>query len=109
MDKFTELLSESQFTRFIFGNNATSDFVLADGLPLSEDAQREVTERRLTFAGVLGIVGGQPKSALAFELDAATINALSQTFVHTAMSDPAVVEQLTLFLASQASRDMPMN
>jgi hypothetical protein len=42
-------------------------------------------------------------------MDAATINALSQTFVRLAMADPAVVEQLTVFLASQASRALPMN
>lgn len=108
MDKYTELLYESQFTRFVFGNNATSDYVLADALPLSDDSQREVERRALTFVGVIGVVQGRPKSALAVELDAATINALSQTFVQQAMADPAAVEQLAVFLASQPSCDTGM-
>jgi hypothetical protein len=109
MDKFTQLLSASQFTRFVFGNNGTSDYVLADALPLSSDSRREVERRALTFVGVLGIVHGRPKSALAVPVDAATINAISQTFVRSALAEPAVAEQLLAVHLAQASSNAPMN
>jgi hypothetical protein len=82
-DKFEQLVFDAQLAVAILGNPQTSDFELLSisRLPLSEDQLTRVSERQMFFAGVMGIVKGFPRSALATPLDAATTTALAQAYV----------------------------
>ncbi len=82
MDKFEQLVAAAQFPVCILGN-LRSDFELVDlqSEPMSEDAKRDLSKRGMCFVGVIGLVEGVPRVALAEPLDAMTATALSQAFV----------------------------
>lgn len=98
MDKFSQLLSESSFSRLILGCESTSDFLLVEDRPWSDELQRDIRQRGLCWLGVIGIVNGQPRSALAAPMNAETIERLSQEFVHLATASTNAVEQLVAHL-----------
>lgn len=103
MEKFEQLLADSAFSRLILGNEAASDFLLIEDRPWSDEAQSDIERRGLRFVGVLGVVQGRPKSALAVPMDEATITRLAQDFVSEAMASPAATEFVEYF-ASLACR-----
>lgn len=102
-DKFSRLLAESRFSMFILGNGATSDYTLAPARPLPEAVRRDFTKRGLTFVGILGVVDGQPRSALAVPLTDTTIARLSQEFIRRAMADKDAAEWLIAHFAAVAA------
>ena len=83
LDKFERLAWDATYAVCILGNPESRDFELVDigPKPLTEERRRKMSERGLGFLGVLGIVGGVPRAALAVELDPVTQSALVQSFL----------------------------
>jgi hypothetical protein len=84
MDKFEQLTHDAEYTRVLFLNEATGDFELVDPdgpVPLPEDQAQRYHARGLVFAGVLGMVSGQPRVALDVELSAEVMAAITRAFV----------------------------
>ncbi len=84
MDKFEQLSEAASYAVAIFGNPARGDYALYDltkGTPYPVAGnQREIAEGAFVFCGVMGIVRGVPRTALALELDPWAYTALSQAF-----------------------------
>ena len=100
MDRFEQLISDSQIAAAILGNPASGDYQLVNltSLPLSTEDQASFSTRGMSFLGVLGVCDGVPRSALAVELDPATIAALAGAFTQV------VVRALTEKSAEQGNR-----
>ena len=83
MDKFSEVVRDAHpnTTVFILGKGAEFQFVSLLGGPSVEEIQRSLEGRDLRFIGVIGLVGGAPRVALAVELDPATASTLSQSYL----------------------------
>jgi hypothetical protein len=85
MDKFEQISTTASYAVAIFGNPAREDFSLFDltkGTPYPvDDIQREIAEGSLVFCGVIGIVHGLPRTALAEPLGEYTIAALTRAFI----------------------------
>jgi hypothetical protein len=80
LDKFEKLTAESQFTLVLLANEESGDFELIDPQPVPEDRAKTFAERGLTFGGVLGVVSGKPRSALAMPLDGETVTRIVGEF-----------------------------
>jgi hypothetical protein len=82
-NKFELIAGFGQCPVVILGNLRSSDFELVDlsEPPMSEDVERDLSRRGMCFVGVIGIVEGAAKVALAEPLDAITVTALSGAFV----------------------------
>lgn len=109
MDKFEQLLTDSQFSMVILGNEEHTDFVLVEDRPWSDELQSDIARRGLRFAGVLGIVKGKPQCALAVPMDEPTILRLSQQFVARAETDENVMDSFVGHIASIAFAGQPAN
>ncbi len=83
MDKFEQLAMEAQLAVCILANADVSDIELVNlkAVPLHNETTRDFTGRGLRFIGVIGIVQGVPRSALAVPLDPVRTSALSQAFI----------------------------
>ncbi|SRR6266478_4787041 len=84
MDKFEQLTHDAEYTLVLFLNEATGDFELVDPdgpVPLPADQAQRYHARGLSFAGVLGMVNGQPRVALDVELSEAVRAAITRAFV----------------------------
>jgi hypothetical protein len=83
MDKFRQLCLDAPIAVVILGNPETSDFELIDldfdRLP--NERVCALQERGMEFCGVLGLVKGRPRVALALPLGAEIIATLSAAFV----------------------------
>lgn len=80
LDKFEVVARDAQFALVLLCNESTSDFELVEPEPVPTERARSFAERGLSFAGILGVVGGKPAVALALELDAATEGAIVEAF-----------------------------
>jgi hypothetical protein len=76
--KFQRLVSDSHTVFAILGSPTKGQTELANIEPKERAAE---FARRQGFLGMVGIVGIKPRTALAVELDSATITALSQAFL----------------------------
>jgi hypothetical protein len=83
LDKFEHLAFHATYAVCILANSTASDFELIDLGPerLNEEQRRKLSERGMEFIGVIGIVAGVPRVALAVPLDPPTTSALSHAFV----------------------------
>ena len=81
LDKFEQLATDSTLTAVILGNPGLTDFELIPPEPLSAEAQAAFHSRDFGFIGVVGVVGGKFRTALAVPLDDATADALAAAFV----------------------------
>ena len=111
MDKFEQLSTAASYGVAIFGNPALDDFCLFDltkGTPYPvEDHKREIAERALSFCGVIGIVQGVPRTALAEPLGEYTITALTRAFCERIEAAVTAVEgTLTAVLATPADESI---
>jgi len=82
LDKFEKLVEESQYAVAILANLDTNDTQFVDLSAVPTEQARAFAERGLEFCGIVGVVGGQPRVALAVELDAESITAITQAFIH---------------------------
>lgn len=81
-DKFETLLQDSSFALALLANEQTGDWALVEPQPVQDAAKaRTYSERNLSFAGILGIVGDKPRSALAMPLEGETITAIVAEFI----------------------------
>jgi hypothetical protein len=80
MDKFQQLTFDATFSVCILANPEKGDYELAD-LDLSNERVHTLKERGMEFCGVLGIVKGRPRFALALPVTDAIVSALLQAFV----------------------------
>jgi hypothetical protein len=96
MDQFHQITETASYAVAIFGNPARGDFALFDltkGTPFPvEDIQREIAERAFCFCGVMGIVQGVPRTALAEPLGEYTVTALSRAFIERVGAAVTAVE-----------------
>jgi hypothetical protein len=84
VDKFTALADVAQFATVILGNQANEfELVRLESVPLSPEEATALQTRGMGFVGLLGLVDGKFRSALAVELDAATTAAIAQAFVES--------------------------
>jgi len=81
MDKFEQLARDAEYALFLLANESTGDFELIEPQPIPTDAARGYSERGLSFGGVLALVGGKPRSALALPLEDATVDAIVREFI----------------------------
>jgi hypothetical protein len=81
LDKFEQLASDSTLTAVILGNPALTDFELIAPAPLPPETQAKFHARNFGFIGVVGVVEGRFRTALAVPLDDATAEALAAAFV----------------------------
>ncbi|MCU1320378.1 MAG: hypothetical protein JWM43_27 [Acidobacteriaceae bacterium] len=79
MTKFEEIVSTAQYAVCVIGNPLTSEYELLD-FPLPETFCADVTERGMTFVGVLGVVQGACQAALDIPMDDASVARLSDLF-----------------------------
>jgi hypothetical protein len=82
--KFETLAAQAEFPTVIWGDPKRGDFVLFQlgvVVPIPEEVKADVITRGLGFLGIVGIVGGQPRTALAMPLDDETISALAGAYV----------------------------
>jgi hypothetical protein len=80
LDKFEQLACDATYSAGILGNG--TEYELVD-MPLKkseEQLTKESQSKNFGFIGIIGIVGGRIKVALALPLDEMTIDALSQAF-----------------------------
>jgi hypothetical protein len=103
-DKFETLVGEADHSFTIMGNLTTSDFALIETstLPLSESARHDLVQRGMGWLGVVGLVAGQPKTALDTPLGAPVIAALAEAFLQVlakklADNDPVLAELAALY------------
>jgi len=82
-DKFEQLAFDAQPAVAIFANEPATDWVLVglNGGPLDSASVADLNRRGLTFAGVTGLVGGQPRTCLDRPLGDATVDKISALFV----------------------------
>jgi len=96
MDQFEQLANAASYAVAIFGNPAREDFTLFDltnGTPYpDENHKREIAERALSFCGVIAIVQGVPRTALAEPLGEYTVTALSKAFIERVEAAVTAVE-----------------
>lgn len=78
MDKFEALCRVADYALFLLANEQTGDWELIEPQTIPTDAARTYSERGLSFGGVLAWVDGNPRAALAVELDDAAIAAITQ-------------------------------
>ncbi len=78
MDKFDQLMRDAQYALILLANERTGDWELIEPQTIPTDAARTYSERGLSFGGVLAWVDGDPRAALAVELDDAAIAAITQ-------------------------------
>jgi hypothetical protein len=82
LDKFEALTAAATYVRVLLANEQTGDWELID--PTEQlDAERAQTfaARSMCFGGVLGIVDGAPKVALAVVLDSKVLDRISRAFL----------------------------
>lgn len=81
-------LAESEHAVSIIGNPETGDYILLDVRqavpPAASKFARIVVDHGMRHLGVIGIVGGVPRVALAVPVDAESIATLAHTFVQQA-------------------------
>lgn len=86
-DKFEALAMEAQLAVCVLGNADVTDMELLLAKPngLSPEKIRELSiqwaARGLQFIGMIGVVDGKPRTALAVPLDERRIAAISQAFI----------------------------
>lgn len=80
MDKFQKIAFESQLAAVILGNGTEFELVALTGL-LSEERTRELQARKFSFVGIVGLIEGRPRTALAEPLDELSSVALAQAYV----------------------------
>lgn len=78
MDKFEQLMRSAQYALVLLANEVTGDWELIEPQTIPTDAARTYSERGLSFGGVLAWVDGNPRAALAVELDDAAIACITQ-------------------------------
>jgi hypothetical protein len=81
MDKFEQLMSDAQFALVLLANEQTGDWKLIESLEVPASTARTYTEKGLAFAGVWGLVGGKPRSALAMPLEGEIVTAITNEFL----------------------------
>jgi hypothetical protein len=81
MTKFQQFVANAEVAVCILGNPESGDFALCDLGPHAEDLQRDLVQRGYRFVGLLGMVQGVPRSALAEPLEANAIDALAEAFL----------------------------
>ena len=87
LDKFQQLVSESDTACAVLGNPAQDRLELVNIEPLTADRASEFV-RREDFLGVIGFVGFKTRTVLAVALDDRSITALSQALV--ALAEAAI-------------------
>jgi hypothetical protein len=82
-DKFEALAAEAPLGAVIFGNAQLTDFDLIDlsAAPISPDKAAAIQAGNMYFVGVVGLVDGKFRTALAVPLDADTTSVLAAAFV----------------------------
>jgi hypothetical protein len=83
MDKFERLALESQAAAAILGNGHEFEIIdlgKPEAMPSSE-YRRKLLERGFRFVGIVGLIEGRPKTALAEPLDEISTAALSRAYV----------------------------
>jgi len=78
VDKFEQLMRDAQCALILLANETTQAWELIEPQTIPIDAARTYSERGLSFGGVLAWVDGNPRAALAVELDDAAIAAITQ-------------------------------
>jgi hypothetical protein len=93
MDKFEQLAWDATYSAGLLGNG--TEFELVD-IPLKSLSEQLIKwqSKNFGFIGIIGIVNGRPKVALALPLDDATISALSAAFVQRIESAINAVEKV---------------
>jgi excisionase family DNA binding protein len=99
MDKFQQLVLSATYAVCVVGNTQGIEFELLD---VWTGAQLEIIRARRGFIGVIGLVGGVPRAALAVLLDDVTISALSQAFVQRIEDAISALEQAVVLQTGAA-------
>ena len=81
IDKFEQIAFESQLSVCILANEGVTDIELVNLKSVPLPTPRDFPGRTLHFLGVIGIVQGVPRTALAEPLDPVRISALSAAFI----------------------------
>jgi hypothetical protein len=86
MDKFDALIGESQLCVVLLTNLDYTDFEFVRVKPpMNDAAQRELLAglagRALYFTGNIGLVNGEPRTALEQPIDSHILDALARAFV----------------------------
>ena len=84
LDKFDQLITDSELAACILGNPATLDFEMVNldpGVALPDGLRDAVTIRGLYFLGTVGIVQGVPRTALAESLNRCAMSLLADAFI----------------------------
>jgi hypothetical protein len=80
-DKFEQIAFEAQLAVCVLANEGVTDIELVNLRSVPLPTARDFTGRNLHFLGVIGIVQGVPRTALAEPLDPVRISALSAAFI----------------------------
>lgn len=80
MTRFEEIVSKAEIAACIVGNPEVADFALIGFGASSEKVEQYITERKLAFIGVIGLVNGEAHTALAMPIDPEAALALSESF-----------------------------
>jgi hypothetical protein len=96
LDRFEQLVFDSQFAVGIFGNPELSDFELMRVTSPGPGHYDRDKLGRMVFVGVMGLCTGVPRSVLAVPLDEAATSALAQAFL-SYLEDTANAELVTAF------------
>ncbi len=89
LDKEEQLVWDAQLSVCIMGNGDGTEFELLNNGPepaLTDEFLADLKSRGLEYLGVIGIVDGRVRVALAEPLDADVITLLSAAFVRHAMA-----------------------
>jgi hypothetical protein len=81
LDKFQHVVAASEYAAAILANLDTNDTQFVDLSPVPAEQARTFAGRGLCFIGVVGVVKGQPRVALAVELEERDISMLAQAFL----------------------------
>lgn len=81
MDKFERVLANSQFALALLVNESTEDWELVEPEPVPKDTAQTYAQRGLCWGGVLGIVSGKPRVALATEFSNDVVAAVTAEFM----------------------------
>jgi hypothetical protein len=80
-DKFEQIAFEAQLAVCVLANEGVTDIELVNLRSVPLPTPPDFTGRNLHFLGVIGVVQGVPRTALAEPLDPVRISALSAAFI----------------------------